>query len=98
MKEVVLGAESGFAKFPAEIEIDRHSYYLIKSEEGGYQLFSRTCPHAGYRVEAEGDGFYCDAHGWEFDGKGKCKNVTWGKLKTREVSVRDGELVAVVPE
>lgn len=94
MSEVVLGPETAFSTFPAEIELHKHPYYLVKTKEGGYKLLSRICPHAGALVEAESDGFFCYSHGWAFDSEnGKCMNA-WGGLESHEVEVKDGELVA----
>ncbi|RXZ77853.1 Rieske (2Fe-2S) protein [Paenibacillaceae bacterium] len=94
MNEVVIGHETQFNQLPAEIEIGRESYFLVKNEQA-YLLISRICPHAGYYVEQENDVFYCPLHGWAFDADtGACLNVPSAKLASYEVFVRDGNLIA----
>lgn len=93
MGEYVLGPVTQFEKFPAEVEINRDPYYLIKTNEGAYKLLLRYCPHAGVLVEAEEKGFFCYGHGWSFDEWGKCLN-SWSDLESREVEERDGQLIA----
>lgn len=94
MNEIELGAAERFTEFPAELRIGRDAYYLVKDGDG-FRLLLRTCPHAGYEVEAEDGGFYCYMHGWSFDGKtGKCLNVKGAELASYEVELRDGILYA----
>lgn len=97
MNEVVIGTEQQFERLPAEVQIERGYYYLIKDNENNYRLVSRFCPHAGYLVDAEGDEFYCPMHGWVFDIKtGECLNVSNRGLQMYDVFVREGELVALL--
>jgi len=90
-KIVDLGPVEQFAKLPAEVELDRDPYYLIKTEDGGYKLLLRYCPHAGVLVEADRKGFFCYGHGWTFDEWGKCQNG-WADLESHAVEERDGRL------
>ena len=41
-----LGAESDFTQFPALIEMDKESYFLVQGKDG-YMLLSTVCPHHG---------------------------------------------------
>lgn len=97
MKEVVIGVESDFADLPAEIELERSYYYLIKDRDNNYRLVSRFCPHAGYLVEAEDGEFECPLHGWTFDLQtGACLNVPSRGLKLYDVILKEGELIALL--
>ena len=92
-REIVLGPVDKFENLPAEVELDRDPYFLIKTEDGRYKLLLRYCPHAGVLVEADTKGFFCYGHGWAFDEWGKCLNA-WTNLEEREVEERDGQLIA----
>ena len=91
-KEIVLGPAESFAELPAEVELNRDPYYLIKTPEGKYKLLLRYCPHAGVLVEKDRKGFFCYGHGWSFDEWGKCQNA-WVDLESRDVEERDGRLI-----
>ena len=65
--QVDIGAESSFAKLPAQVDIGDWSYFLAKSKKGVYQLLSNVCPHAMGEVVDWGNTFMCPDHGWLFE-------------------------------
>jgi nitrite reductase/ring-hydroxylating ferredoxin subunit len=94
MKEISLGMEQDYKKLPAEVEIGRLSYLLLKQEDM-YRLVSRSCPHAGQMVEIEGDELVCPMHGWTFNPHtGACLNVPSKGLASYTVIVRDSQIIA----
>lgn len=96
MHEFVLGREEDFIQFPASIEIEQLSYFLLKNK-GTYLLASRVCPHMGYPVDASDGELICFLHGWNFDKKtGLCKHIPQEKLSTYPVIVRKGELIVLI--
>ncbi|AFC33252.1 Rieske domain-containing protein [Paenibacillus mucilaginosus 3016] len=98
MKEVALGAVNEFTTFPAKVEVESKAYFVLK-ELDTYHLVSRTCPHAGARVEAEDGELVCPLHGWTFDEhNGACLNVPVKRLASYPVEVRDGQLIAQMEE
>jgi nitrite reductase/ring-hydroxylating ferredoxin subunit len=94
-----IGAESAFPRLPAPVEVGGASYYLIRTRDG-YKLLSRVCPHQGGIVEDEGGArFVCHNHGYEYgkDG-GKCLSADGLRMKSYVVNVRDGRLIALLPD
>ncbi|MFC5448840.1 Rieske (2Fe-2S) protein [Paenibacillus aestuarii] len=97
MKEIILGEVKQFAQFPAEILVDNKPYFLMK-EDDSYTLMSRRCPHAGDTVELEDGELVCPMHGWTFEvHTGRCHNVPSARLACLDVSMKDGNLVVVMP-
>jgi nitrite reductase/ring-hydroxylating ferredoxin subunit len=97
--KVDIGAEADFATLPAPVEIGGMSYFLTKTDDG-YRLLSRICPHLGGTVEDCGFGYFvCPDHGYQYakDG-GKCLNAAGLRMKSFVVNVKDGRLVALVPD
>lgn len=96
--KVDIGAESAFPKLPVAVEIDGSSYFLTKTRDG-YRLMSRVCPHQGGTVECEAGKFVCPNHGYEYENDGgKCLSAEGLRLKTYVVNVKDGHLIASVPD
>jgi len=96
MKEIDLGSIEQFAKLPAEIEVERKPFFLIK--ENGYKLVSRRCPHAGDTVDLEDGEFVCPMHGWTFEvHTGRCHNVPSARLMMHDVIQREGRLFVQLP-
>jgi anthranilate 1,2-dioxygenase ferredoxin component len=94
--EIVIGNLEQFKSFPAEVEVEHKPYFLV--EDDGYKLMSRKCPHAGDTVDLEDGEFVCPMHGWTFEiHTGRCHNVPSAQLKTYEVLLRDGSLIALMP-
>ena len=93
-----IGPESAFAKLPALVDVGGGSYFLVKTRDG-YRLLSRICPHQGGVVENEDGQFVCPNHGYQYDSDGgRCLTVADLRLKSYVVTVRDGRLVASVPD
>lgn len=96
--KVDIGAEAAFTKLPAPVEVSAASYFLSKTRDG-YRLFSRVCPHLGGTVEDGGDRFVCPVHGHQYDKDGgKCLTAAGLRMKSYPVNVRDGRLIASLPE
>jgi N-acyl-D-aspartate/D-glutamate deacylase len=96
--KVDIGAESAFPKLPAQIEIGGAAYFLVKGRDG-YRLLSRVCPHLGGTVEDDGSKFVCPNHGYEYEKDGgKCLTADGLRMKSYVVNVKDGRLVALVPD
>ncbi|MCZ8511698.1 Rieske (2Fe-2S) protein [Paenibacillus filicis] len=96
MREFTIGREVEFAQFPAPIEIDHSSYYLLKNNST-YLLASRVCPHMGYPVDVSDGEIVCFLHGWNFDEKtGICKHIPYEGLTTYPVFLRNGEFIALI--
>jgi nitrite reductase/ring-hydroxylating ferredoxin subunit len=97
MKDIVIGTIEQFTKFPAEIQVERKPYFIIK-ENDGYKLMSRVCPHAGDTVDLEDGELVCPMHGWTFEvHTGRCHNIPSVTLKTLEINLRDGNLIVQMP-
>jgi N-acyl-D-aspartate/D-glutamate deacylase len=93
-----IGAESAFAKLPAAVEVNGAAYFLIKTRDG-YKLLSRLCPHQGGTVEHASGQFVCPNHGYQYDQDGgKCLNVDGLRMKSYVVNLKDGRLIASVPD
>src|SRR5262252_11216787 len=96
--KIDIGAESAFASLPAPVEVGGASYFLIKTRDG-YKLLSRVCPHQGGTVEDGGQQFVCRSHGYQYDKDGgKCLNAAGLRMKSYVVNVKDGRLIALVPD
>src|SRR5580692_4066099 len=96
--KIDIGAESAFPKLPAQVEIGGASYFLVKGRDG-YRLLSRVCPHLGGTVEDDGGKFVCPNHGYEYEKDGgKCLTADGLRMKSYVVNVKDGRLVALVPD
>ena len=89
-----LGAEMDFTEFPACIELEKESYFLVKSDKG-YKLLSSNCPHQGGEVVDWGSCFMCPDHGWRFEmSAGVCINGPNARMESILVTLRDGRLIA----
>lgn len=98
MEEITLGSENAFTAFPAEVKLGSRLYFLLKKGDE-YRLVSSICPHAGYTVEVEDGELVCPLHGWSFDiHTGACLNVPTKELAPYDVIVREGRLIALMPE
>ena len=96
--KIDIGAESAFPKLPAPVEIGGASYFLVKNRDG-YRLLSRVCPHLGGTVEDDGGKFVCPNHGYEYEKDGgKCLTADGLRMKSYVVNVKDGRLIALVPD
>jgi N-acyl-D-aspartate/D-glutamate deacylase len=96
--KVDIGAVADFAKLPAPVEIGGAAYFLIKTRDG-YKLLSRICPHQGGTVEDCGGEFACPNHGYRYDKDGgRCLDSAELRMKSYVVNVKDGRLVALVPD
>ena len=96
--KIDIGAEAAFTKLPALVDVSGTSYFLIKTRDG-YKLLSRLCPHQGGTVEDEGRQFVCPNHGYQYDHDGgKCLNAVGLRMKSYVVNVKDGRLIASVPD
>ncbi|GGF86727.1 Rieske (2Fe-2S) protein [Paenibacillus abyssi] len=94
MNEVVIGRVQQFEKLPAELRIEKDTYFLLKNEDQ-FLLVSSICPHAGQLVEIEYGELVCPMHGWTFNTHtGACLNVPSKGLESYPVIVRDDELIA----
>ena len=94
-----LGAESEFTGFPALVKVGDASFFLVHGRDG-YKLLSTVCPHQGGEVMDEGDDlFVCDGHGWQYEkAEGTCVSRPDFRMKPFLVTVREGRLVALVPD
>jgi N-acyl-D-aspartate/D-glutamate deacylase len=96
--KIDVGAEAAFTRLPALVDVSGTSYFLIKTRDG-YKLLSRLCPHQGGTVEDEGGQFVCPNHGYQYDHDGgKCLNAVGLRMKSYVVNVKDGRLIASVPD
>jgi N-acyl-D-aspartate/D-glutamate deacylase len=96
--KIDIGAEAEFPTLPALVEVGGVSYFLIKTRDG-YKLLSRVCPHQGGTVEDGGQKFVCRSHGYQYDKDGgKCLNAAGLRMKSYVVNVKDGRLIALVPD
>jgi N-acyl-D-aspartate/D-glutamate deacylase len=96
--KIDIGAESAFSKLPALVEVNGASYFLTRTRDG-YRLLSTLCPHQGGTVENDGGRFVCPNHGYEYDQDGgKCLSADGLRLKSYVVNVKDGRLIALVPD
>ena len=99
VKEVDLGLETTFTKFPTEVEVEGFDFYLAKGKDGILRLLSSLCPHSWGTVYMEDTCFMCPSHGWRFDPfAGNCMNGPIAQMYTFEVTNRGGRLYASVPE
>ena len=99
VKEVDLGPEASFTKFPTEVEVEGFDFYLAKGKDGVLRLLSSLCPHSWGTVYLEDTCFMCPSHGWRFEYyTGNCINGPIAQMYTFEVSARNGHLYASVPE
>ena len=95
---VDIGAESEFTKMPAPVSVDGSNYFLINTRDG-YKLLSTICPHQGGTVGDEGEMFVCDNHGYQYETDGgKCINADGLRMKSYVVNVKDGRMIALVPD
>ncbi len=93
-----IGATSDFTKLPATVSVGGGNYFLINTRDG-YKLLSTLCPHQGGTVGDEGDMFVCDGHGYQYDKDGgKCINAEGFRMKSYVVNVKDGRMIALVPD
>jgi N-acyl-D-aspartate/D-glutamate deacylase/nitrite reductase/ring-hydroxylating ferredoxin subunit len=96
--KVDIGAEAEFPNLPAPVEVADASYFLIKTRDG-YKLLSRVCPHQGGTVREIGPSFICRTHGYRYDKDGgKCLNAPELRMKSYVVNVKDGRLIALLPD
>ena len=96
--KIDIGAESEFPTLPAPVEIGSASYFLIKTRDG-YRLLSRVCPHQGGTVQNRATRFFCPTHGYQYDKDGgKCLNAEGLRMKSYVVNVKEGRLIALVPD
>jgi N-acyl-D-aspartate/D-glutamate deacylase/nitrite reductase/ring-hydroxylating ferredoxin subunit len=96
--KVDIGAEAEFPNLPAPVEVGDASYFLIKTRDG-YKLLSRVCPHQGGTVREIGPSFICRTHGYRYDKDGgKCLNAPELRMKSHVVNVKDGRLIALLPD
>jgi N-acyl-D-aspartate/D-glutamate deacylase/nitrite reductase/ring-hydroxylating ferredoxin subunit len=97
--KIDIGAEAAFPTLPAPVEIGGASYFLTKTRDG-YKLLSRVCPHQGGTVEDDGGTqFVCHNHGYQYDKDGgKCLNAEGLRMKSYVVNVKEGRLIALLPE
>jgi nitrite reductase/ring-hydroxylating ferredoxin subunit len=96
--KIDIGAESAFTTLPALVEVNGASYFLTKTQDG-YRLLSTLCPHQGGTVENCAGRLVCPNHGYEYDKDGgKCLSAEALRLKSFVVNVKDGRLVALVPD
>ncbi len=97
--KIDIGAEAAFPTLPAPVEVGGAAYFLIKTRDG-YKLLSRVCPHQGGTVEDEGGGqFVCHNHGYQYDKDGgKCLNADGLRMKSYVVNVKEGRLIALLPD
>jgi N-acyl-D-aspartate/D-glutamate deacylase/nitrite reductase/ring-hydroxylating ferredoxin subunit len=95
---VDIGAEAEFPNLPAPVEVGGADYFLIKTRDG-YKLLSRVCPHQGGTVREIGPSFICRTHGYRYDKDGgKCLNAPGLRMKSYVVNVKDGRLIALLPD
>ncbi len=96
--KIDIGAESTFPTLPAPVEIGSASYFLIKTRDG-YRLLSRVCPHQGGTVQDRATRFVCPNHGYQYEKDGgKCLNAEGLRMKSYVVNVKEGRLIALVPD
>ena len=99
VKEVYLGPEDSFDKFPTEVEVEGFDFYLAKGKDGVLRLMSSLCPHSWGTVYLEDTCFMCPSHGWRFEFfTGNCINGPIAQMYTFEVTNRGGRLYASLPE
>jgi len=88
-----LGAETDFTEFPTVIDLEKASYFLVKSDKG-YKLLSTNCPHQGGEVVDWGSCFMCPDHGWRFEyTEGTCVNGPDAEMYSSPVVVEHGRLI-----
>ena len=94
-----LGEASSFTELPAPVKVGNASYFLVRGRDG-YKLLSTVCPHQGGEVMDEGDDlFVCDGHGWQYEkAEGTCVSRPDFRMKAFLVTVREGRLIAMVPD
>ena len=92
-----LGQVESFGTLPARLSVGAATYHLIRGKEG-YKLLSSVCPHQGGTVSLVDSGFECPNHGWTFDERGDCINVSGQPLESFPVLEKDGHLFTRVPE
>jgi nitrite reductase/ring-hydroxylating ferredoxin subunit len=96
--KIDIGAEAELTKLPALVQVGGASYFLITTRDG-YKLLSTLCPHQGGTVQDSGARFVCPNHGYQYDKDGgKCLNAQGLRLKSYVVNVKDGRLIALVPD
>jgi len=96
--KIDIGAEAAFSTLPAPVEIGGASYFLIKTQDG-YRLLSRVCPHQGGTIQNRAARFVCPNHGYQYDKDGgKCLNAEGLRMKSYVVTLKDGRLIALVPD
>ena len=98
VKEVDLGAEDSFARFPAVIALEGGDFYLARSRKGEYKLLSSLCPHSWGTIYLEDTCFMCPSHGWRFEYyEGNCINGPIAQMYSFAVTARNGHLFAELP-
>ncbi|MEK9657115.1 MAG: Rieske 2Fe-2S domain-containing protein [bacterium] len=78
---------------PLNIKIYKENYFLVYSEERGFQLLSNQCPHMGGKVVLNDDCLVCPVHFWKFDKHtGKSKNIENQELRNVPILKEGNEL------
>ena len=97
-REIHLGPEASFDKFPAPLSVDGEDYFLTLGKDGVYHLLSAVCPHRWGNIIQWDSCFMCPDHGWRFElTEGICVNGPNSRMYAILVTVRDGHLIADVP-
>jgi len=81
-------------------EVQRGSFYLIRSQDGGFLAVCRRCPHLGCSVNwsADEEEFHCPCHASSFDFHGDYTNPPVPRaLDTFEVNMEDGQVMVNTP-
>ena len=96
--KIDIGAESAFPTLPARVEVGGASYFLIKTRDG-YRLLSRCVRTraARSRTVARNSSVTITGTRYDKDG-GKCLNAEGLRMKSYVVNVKDGRLIASVPD
>ena len=99
VREIDLGAEASFTDLPYPVEVGRDDYFLVRDKTGAYHLLSAICPHSWGQIVRWDNCFMCPDHGWRFElSEGICVNGPRAQMYRFEVTVRDGQLYAAIPD
>jgi CMP-N-acetylneuraminate monooxygenase len=92
------GSEDTCLARPEPVDLGGHRYFLVRDARGP-RLLSSVCPHQGGTVALTETCFECPQHGWRFDlQSGECLSGPSAHLTEVPVAVRNGRLVAEIPD
>ncbi len=99
IREVDLGAEASFDELPAPVSVGQDEFFLTRAKNGSYRLLSSICPHSWGKIVNWDTCFMCPDHGWRFErAQGVCINGPRAQMFSFDVTVKDGNVFAQIPE